>query len=506
MSEIERTPLKVVVCQSGSVGQRQLVFLMYPSIHVLHLAGYLRHHVPQAQVSIVDGFAMSVAETIEAILRHEPDLVFLHGETPTATGMYEIADGLERRGTPKPMTVLFGEHTSALPSEAFTRCRCDAVMVGDPEPAAHSICLAVVAGGELAGIANLFYRAGDGEIVATPRSRKTRPLDELPAAARDLIDLSAYGGTFYKKSARDTSVLAGRGCAWACTFCGPAGRWAADAPAARHRSAKSLVDELQMLQNTYGIDDFLLIINTFNFNPHWSKEVCREIIDRGLRVNLKTHVRADRLNADLLALMREAGFWLVYIGIESANDRTLQGVKKELTVAQIETALAELHRAGIKAVGECMNCLFWEEDGRLVNEGFADAWRTLRFVRRMFRKGLLHAMYWAPMMPLPASPSYEVALRHGLIDDEVKGQWHLWFPVQRPIVRLPGMTNLKWYAIQWLGKAHQTYFILGSRLLDPSRRGLVLRRALQLLASTVGGAFRGLRNYTRSLRLAGPSR
>lgn len=489
------TTLNIVICQSGPLGQRQMVYLMYPPIHVIHLAGYLRHHLPTAKVSVVDGNAMSIDDTVAAIRRHEPDIVFLHGDTPMATAMYRIVDAV-KQSTMKPTTVIFGEHASALPTEPLMRSTCDMVMLGDPEPTAHSICAALMDdrddGDRFAGINNLLYRK-DQTIVTTPPSTKTQHLDELPPAARDLVNLSAYRGTFYKKSLRETSVLAGRGCPWVCSYCGPAARWALDVPVFRYRSPKSLVDELQTLQSTYGIDDFKLIVNTFNFNRTWPTQVCREIIDRGLKLNLKAHLRADRLSPELLALMRQAGFWLVYLGIESANDRTLRGVKKELTVAQIETALVEIHRAGLKTVGELMNCLYWEEDGKLVCEGFAEAWRTLSFARRMFRKGVLHAMYWAAMMPLPVTEGYRVALRHGLIDPEIEGQWHLWFPIQHPIVRLPGMSNGTWYAIQWLGKAHQLYFILSSKLLHRSRAGLVVKRAFQLFASTVSGAIYSLR-------------
>ena len=482
---------RILICQSAASGQHQMVHLMYPPIHVIHLAGYLRHHLPDARIEVVDGYAMTTEETIAEIVRRDPDLLFLHGDTPMATAMYEIVNGVHRASN--AVVVLFGEHVSALPREPFTRCSCDVVMAGDPEPVAHAISAAVMSGtasrGDFAGIENVLYRTPAGEVVATNRSTKTQQLDDLPPAARDLIDLSRYRGTFYKKSPRETSVLAGRGCPWVCTFCGPAGRWAMDAPSFRYRSARSLADEMESLQRAHGYDDFFLIINTFNFNPNWAKEVCREIIRRGLKVNIKAHIRADRLTPELLALMREAGFWLVYVGIESANDRTLRGVKKELTVAQIESALTEIDRAGIKTVAELMNCLFWEEDGQLVHEGFREAWRTLSFARRMYRRGCIHAMYWAAMMPLPASESYRVALRHGLLDDEVKDAWHLWFPVQRPIARLPRMTRVEWYAIQWLGKAHQLYFILSSKLLHPSRIGLVLKRGAQLLRATASGLF-----------------
>jgi radical SAM superfamily enzyme YgiQ (UPF0313 family) len=499
-------PLSIVVCQSGPIGQRQMVFLMYPPIHVIHLAGYLRHHLPGARLNIVDGYAMSLEETVVEILKQEPDIVFIHGDTAQATAAYRIVDDLKngvRHRTSPLFTVIFGEHASALPMEPFSRCGSDAVIVGDPEPAAHSVCLALANSHFdrdcLAGLDNVIYRSAANGIVTNPRTNKTLRLDDLPPAARDLIDLSAYRGTFYKKTLKETNVLAGRGCPWVCTFCGPAGRWAQDAPVFRFRSAKSLVEEIEGLQTAHGISDFMLNINTFNFNPNWSKSVCREIIDRKLKVNIKVHLRADRLTPELLDLMREAGIWLIYLGIESASDRTLKGLKKELTLAQIESALVEIHRAGLTTVAELMNCAYWEEDGKLVNEGFADAWRTLTFVRRMFRKGLIHAMYWSAMMPLPASESYQVAVRHDLLDDDVIGQWHFWFPVQRPIVRLPGVSNFTWYVIQWLGKVQQLYFILSSRLLHRSRVGFVVKRVGQLLSTTAASAFRAPIRYYSSL-------
>jgi len=55
------------------------------------------------------------------------------------------------------------------------------------------------------------------------------------------------------------------------------------------------------------------------------------------------------------------------------------------------------------------------------------------------------------------------------------------------------MSNATWYAIQWLGKAHQLYFILSSKLLHRSRAGLVVKRAFQLFASTASGAMYSFR-------------
>ena len=59
-------------------------------------------------------------------------------------------------------------------------------------------------------------------------------------------------------------------------------------------------------------------------------------------------------------------------------------------------------------------------------------------------------------------------------------------------MRLRGVSNFQWYLIQWLGKAHQIYIVLSSKMLHPSRIGFVVRRSFQLLSATVSGMFRAL--------------
>jgi radical SAM superfamily enzyme YgiQ (UPF0313 family) len=465
--------------------------LMHPNIDAIHMAGYIRHHLADAELHILDGYALGFEATLRQVRMLSPDVLLVHGDTPTATAMYQLLNELtEQVPGSAACTIIFGEHVSALPEEAFERSTCQVVLLGDPEPAALAICELRARKADmsvaLAEIPNILFRGPDGAIVHSQRDRASVvDLDTLPPAARDLVSLESYPGAFYKLSDRETSVLVARGCPWRCTYCGPAWHRALQTPRFRVRSAVSVVDELERLQRDHHIDDFMLDITTFNFSPRWGRELCHEILRRGLRLNLKTHLRADRIDPEMLLLMRRAGFWMIYLGIESANDRTLAGVRKQVTVAQIEYALDALHASGIKVVAELMNLLFWEEDGDLVHEGIGEARSTLRFARRMFRRGRIHAMYWTPMTPVPASESYAIALRHRLIPDEVKGNWHLWFPIQRPIASLPGVSLTSWYLIQWLGKAHQTYFILASRVLHRSVVSLVVKRAAQMIMATL---------------------
>lgn len=496
-------PMRVIVCQSGTLGQVQVGRVMYPGIEVIHMAGYLRHHLHQAEITIIDGFQLGFQGTITKLLQTDFDVLFIHGDTPTATAIYEIANRIKMNPYQNHAQYhigIFGEHVSALPLEPFKRSMCDLVLFGDPEPVALRVCQAIqdARGSQpsLSSIANLAYRNKDGLVRFTARDTSSIDLNSLPPPARDLVDFDAYPGTFYKLSERETVVMAARGCPWKCIFCGPAGYRALQQPRFRFRSPKSLVDELEQLQLEYQINDFLIDITTFNFNILWAEEVCREIIGRHLKFNLKTHLRADQISEEMLNLMRQAGFWLIYMGIESAHDRSLAGIKKQVTIQEIENSLEKIHRAGIKTVGEFMNFLFWEEDETLQYERSRESIETLCFARRMFRRGLIHAMYWTAMTPLPASDSYAVALKHNLIPPEVNGKWHLWFPIQCPIVQLPGVTVIEWYGVQWFGKLHQLYFMIASHLLQPRLIRLIMKRGFQLLASAIRGllhirAFRG---------------
>ncbi|RYE07445.1 MAG: B12-binding domain-containing radical SAM protein [Hyphomicrobiales bacterium] len=483
----ESAPIRIAVCQSGSLGQVQVMRLMHPNIDVIHVAGFLRHEMSDCEVRIIDGYATGFAAALEELSLYAPDVVFLHGDTPTATFSYALADALAALDARPRVIAIFGEHVSALTHEAFERSACDLVMLGDAEPVALAVCEQARQGQpDFGTVENLIYRGEAGQVIPTRRTNAAVDLDTLPPAARDLIDLPSYPGTFYKLSDRETSVLAARGCPWRCSYCGPAWHRALDKPRLRYRSAASLVDELERVQRDHGIDDFMIDITTFNFSKRWAQSVSEEIIGRGLKVNLKTHLRADRVDPETLRLMRAAGFWMIYLGIESANDRSLAGVTKQITMKQVEDALVEIRKADILVVAELMNLLFWEEDGALHHEGLREALSTLRFARRMHHRGLIHAMYWTAMTPIPASESYAVALRHNLIPPEVQGAWHLWFPIQRPIARLPGVPTWKWFLIQWIGKAQQTYFMLNSRALHPSLVGLVLHRAVQFVKATGG--------------------
>jgi len=81
--------------------------------------------------------------------------------------------------------------------------------------------------------------------------------------------------------------------------------------------------------------------------------ICERLIARDLPViwSLPNGVRIDRLDPELLRLMKRAGCYLMALGIESATQRILDMVKKKLDVGLVRQVVGWVKDAGIEAWG-----------------------------------------------------------------------------------------------------------------------------------------------------------
>ena len=71
----------------------------------------------------------------------------------------------------------------------------------------------------------------------------------------------------------------------------------------------------------------------------WARDFCDELHRVGLagRILWKISCRADAVDADLFARMRDSGLYLVYMGLESGHEAGLVSLNKSITVDQTST-------------------------------------------------------------------------------------------------------------------------------------------------------------------------
>ena len=151
-----------------------------------------------------------------------------------------------------------------------------------------------------------------------------------------------------------TSLIASRGCARTCSFCSIHMFYrAAPGKVVRTRKPAKVVEEMRMLYEEYGATIFLFQDDDFPlFGPvwqRWTAELLSELHRSGLskKIIWKMNCRADVVEAKLFSQMRDAGLYLVYMGLESGTDDGLDVLHKQITVEQNIRAVDTLKEIGL---------------------------------------------------------------------------------------------------------------------------------------------------------------
>jgi radical SAM superfamily enzyme YgiQ (UPF0313 family) len=188
----------------------------------------------------------------------------------------------------------------------------------------------------------------DGDAMAETRARALiSDLDELPHPHRT-VQMRAILG---RNSAQ---LLASRGCARTCSFCSihlfyrtaPGKVVRTRRPAEVAREMRMLYDEHDATVLLFQDDDFPIFGRAWH---RWARELLEEIAKQDLvgRVLWKINCRADAVDPELLGEMRDAGLYLVYLGLESGSDEGLAALNKGITVEQNIRAVEILKELGI---------------------------------------------------------------------------------------------------------------------------------------------------------------
>ena len=177
-------------------------------------------------------------------------------------------------------------------------------------------------------------------------------IDSFGFPAWDLIRPQDYNGIpngMFSKKSPFAPIIATRGCPYPCTFC------AAKKVAGkniRKRSIKNILQEIEILKN-YGIKEIHFEDDNFTYNKDFAKEVCRAIINKkyDLAFSCPNGVRLDKLDKELLTLMKQAGWYRIYVGIESGSQKVLNLMKKQLTKELIREKLKLIKESRLETAG-----------------------------------------------------------------------------------------------------------------------------------------------------------
>ncbi len=220
-------------------------------------------------------------------------------------------------------TIAGGAHASLLPGDCKNSF--DYTVIGEGEEAILKIL--------------------KGETSSEIWSPRIKDLDKIPYPAWDMVDEpfsdTLFPGERYGKGERSATIIAARGCPFACDFCANIFR----SPVV-FRSAENIVGELKLLRDKYGIKYFRFEDDNFTLHPDFTT-LCRKL--SMLDIHYKCHTRSHLMTPEKAVLLKYSGCEECGLGVESADDVVLKKNHKSEVVHQHGEAIQILKSAGLRA-------------------------------------------------------------------------------------------------------------------------------------------------------------
>lgn len=321
----------------------------FPPIGIMSLASVLKRAGHECRMFDQADPATPDEVILAEIARQQPDLVGLSFLSTTSYPYAKLLARQIRAAEPGVKLAMGGVFVSLNAQLVKLQCpEVDFVCRGDGEQLILDLLERLSEPDTVLGVT---WQERDGALRHNPGRPLTRDLDQWPFPDRESLELDFVESMPLDVPAvlsldRFTTLQTSRGCPWPCVFCDipifNEGKW-------RSRSPGHVLAELEQLRSdgygaVYFVDDHFLL------QPKRIEAICKGIVERGIQIQWGCEGRVDSACMQLFPAMAAAHCRTLMFGIESGSQKVLDRLKKEQTLAEVETAVNNAKRAGIQIV------------------------------------------------------------------------------------------------------------------------------------------------------------
>lgn len=172
--------------------------------------------------------------------------------------------------------------------------------------------------------------------------RSNSKIFSYPECQIDLFKIRKYNLPF-GKYLPFIPVLTNYGCQFNCTFC------ASNKISFKQRPVPEVIDEIKYY-STKGFKEVFIRDFTFTVDKERTKDFCQRLINEKIKIVWSCHGRIDQLDMEILKMMKKAGCYLIFFGVESGSQERLDRFQKGITIKQIKKVFGYCNELGIKTL------------------------------------------------------------------------------------------------------------------------------------------------------------
>ena len=352
------------------------------------------------------------------LIREDPDIV---GITCLTEGRYSAFKLLSLiRKVKKDTIVIFGGHHSTyMYDQLLQNFNIDYIVLGEGENKLLNLIHAIEGKTSIESVGGIAYKK-KGKIIRniTKGVDFIRDLDKLPFpfSIDQLPIFDKYPSLkkirpqqleYLPPNTHDTgkiiTIATSRGCPFNCQFCSSTLFWGIKY---RFRSSKNVVDEIEYYYKKLGVKYFNFGDDAFTIKPERCIAICKEIVDRNIKIFFDCTTRADRITNELVIWLKKAGCLFAALGVESGSNKILRTINKKIKPESVIKAFSILKKHKLPAYP-----LLMVGNPGETNETIKRTIMLLKIIKP-------HSLAIAKTTIFPGSALYELAKGQNFIDDD----------------------------------------------------------------------------------------
>ncbi len=321
--------------------KEQKIMKPYPPLGLLYVSAYLlSKNIPNA---VFDSTFYSKEEQLTFILDKKPKIICLYTNLMTKIEVVKLIKILKTESFGYPKIILGGPDVT-YNIENYLKTGADFLVIGEGEETTFELYNAIMNNKNFHTINGISFIENE-QIIQTTARTKFRELDELPLPNREAISMQKYLETWKNNHGKSSMTISTqRGCPYTCKWCSTA----VYGQSYRRRPANLVAQEMKMLKDKYNPDAIWFVDDVFTISHKWLTAFHGEVVKQNAQIPFECITRAERLNDEILQLLKEAGCFRIWIGAESGSQKIIDLMDRRVDVNHVKKMIQDTNALGIE--------------------------------------------------------------------------------------------------------------------------------------------------------------
>lgn len=313
----------------------------YPPLGLLYVSAFLKES--NLEVYVFDSTFYNTETWKTEIRLKSPKIVAFYTNLMTKVKVLELVQYVKKI-FPDTLVIAGGPDVT-YNIENYLQHGFDYIVTGEGELTMYELCKALLTNQSVSNIAGISYKLGH-ETIQNPAREKLKEIKELPFPDRASIPLENYLKCWSEHHGKRTlNISTQRGCPYTCKWCSTA----VYGQSYRRNAPARVVEEILELKLKFNAEALWFVDDVFTVSHKWITELHVEFQKNHLIIPFECITRAERLNDEILQMLKEMGCFRIWIGAESGSQKVIDLMDRRVDLTTVSNMIQRTQFFGMEA-------------------------------------------------------------------------------------------------------------------------------------------------------------